>query len=67
VSDGVRLQPDFPVGTNAGRLGVTLAKITAIIGEGKVGTGMVEDTRPGDDFHIEPFSIPRKGLLALGV
>jgi protein ImuB len=40
-----------------GRLDVTLAKITAIVGEGNVGTAVLDDTRRAGDFHIEPFSI----------
>jgi protein ImuB len=40
-----------------GRLDVTLAKITAIVGEGNVGMAVLDDTRRASDFHIEPFSI----------
>lgn len=40
-----------------GRLDVTLAKITAIVGEGNVGMAVLDDTRRAGDFHIEPFSI----------
>jgi len=40
-----------------GRLDVTLAKITAIVGEGNVGMAVLDDTRQAGDFHIEPFSI----------
>lgn len=39
------------------RLDVTLAKITAIVGEGNVGMAVLDDTRRRGDFHIEPFSI----------
>ncbi len=41
-----------------GRLDVTLAKITAIVGEGNVGAAVLDDTRRSSDFHIEPFAIP---------
>jgi protein ImuB len=40
-----------------GRLEVTLARITAIVGEGNVGQAVLDDTRRTGDFHIEPFSI----------
>jgi len=46
--------PQLP---EAGRLDVTLAKITAIVGEGNVGMAVLDDTRRPGDFHIEPFSI----------
>ena len=41
-----------------GRLDITLAKITAIVGEGNVGMAVLDDTRRIGDFHIEAFSIP---------
>lgn len=40
-----------------GRLDITLAKITAIVGEGNVGMAVLDDTRRIADFHVEPFSI----------
>ncbi len=40
-----------------GRLDITLARITAIVGEGNVGQAVLDDTRRSDDFHIEPFVI----------
>jgi protein ImuB len=40
-----------------GRLDVTLARITAIVGEGNVGMAVLDDTRRSSDFHIEPFTI----------
>ena len=40
-----------------GRLDVTLAKITAIVGEGNIGMAVLDDTRRTGDFHIEPFLI----------
>lgn len=40
-----------------GRLDITLAKITAIVGEGNAGMAVLDDTRRSGDFHIEPFSI----------
>jgi protein ImuB len=40
-----------------GRLDVTLAKITAIVGEGNVGQAVLDDTWRAGDFHIEPFGI----------
>lgn len=46
--------PQLP---EAGRLDVTLAKITAIVGEGNVGMAVLVDTRRAGDFHIESFSI----------
>jgi protein ImuB len=46
--------PQLP---EAGRLDVTLAKITAIVGEGNVGMAVLDDTRRAGDFHIESFSI----------
>jgi protein ImuB len=46
--------PQLP---ESGRLDVTLAKITAIVGEGNVGMAVLDDTRRAGDFHIEPFSI----------
>lgn len=41
-----------------GRLDVTLARITAIVGEGNVGQAVLDDTRRMSDFHIEPFCVP---------
>lgn len=46
--------PQLP---ESGRLDVTLARITAIVGEGNVGQAVLDDTRRTGDFHIEPFSI----------
>ncbi len=40
-----------------GRLDVTLARITAIVGEGNVGIAVLDDTRRAGDFHLERFSI----------
>lgn len=40
-----------------GRLDVTLARITAIVGEGNVGMAVLDDTRRSSDFHMEPFAI----------
>lgn len=40
-----------------GRLDVTLARITAVVGEGNVGMAVLDDTRRSSDFHIEPFTI----------
>lgn len=39
------------------RLDVTLARITAIVGEGNVGQAVLDDTLRSEDFHIEPFAI----------
>lgn len=47
-----------------GRLDITLARITAIVGEGYVGQAMLDDTRRSDDFHIEPFSVPTSEPMA---
>jgi protein ImuB len=41
-----------------GRLDVTLARITALVGEGNVGQAVLDDTRRSGDFHIEPFCVP---------
>lgn len=41
-----------------GRLDVTLARITAIVGEGNVGQAVLDDTRRAGDFHVEAFCIP---------
>ena len=40
-----------------GRLDITLARITAIVGEGNVGMAVLDDTRRSSDFHVEPFTI----------
>jgi protein ImuB len=40
-----------------GRLDVTLARITAIVGENNVGQAVLDDTLRASDFHVEPFSI----------
>ncbi|MGC9197799.1 MAG: DNA polymerase Y family protein [Acidobacteriaceae bacterium] len=40
-----------------GKLDVTLARISAIVGEGNVGMAVLNDTRGATDFHIRPFSI----------
>jgi protein ImuB len=40
-----------------GRLDVTLARITAIVGDGNVGMAVLDDTRRSSDFHVEPFAI----------
>jgi protein ImuB len=41
-----------------GRLDVTLARITAIVGEGHVGQAVLDDTRRATDFHVKPFCVP---------
>jgi protein ImuB len=46
------------------RLDVTLARITAIVGEGNVGQAVLDDTRRKEDFHIEAFSVPTSEPMA---
>ena len=57
VTSKVQLGLFSPQLPEPGRLDVTLAKITAIVGEGNVGMAVLDDTRRAGDFHIEPFSI----------
>jgi protein ImuB len=57
VTSKVQLGLFSPQLPEPGRLDVTLAKITAIVGEGNVGMAVLDDTRRIGDFHIEPFSI----------
>lgn len=40
-----------------GRLDVTLARITALVGEGNVGQAVLDDTHMPEGFHIEPFQV----------
>lgn len=47
-----------------GKLDVTLARITAIVGEGNVGQAVLNDTRRADDFHVEPFCVPSTDPVA---
>jgi protein ImuB len=47
--------PQLP---EAARLDVTLARISATVGEGNVGRAVLEDTHALDGFRIEPFTIP---------
>jgi protein ImuB len=57
VTSKVELGLFSPQLPEPGRLDVTLAKITAIVGEGNVGAAVLDDTRRLGDFHIEPFSV----------
>jgi protein ImuB len=57
VTSKVQLGLFSPQLPESGRLDVTLAKITAIVGEGNVGMAVLDDTRRAGDFHIESFSI----------
>ena len=41
----------------ASRLDVTLARISAIVGEGNVGRAVLEDTHAPEGFHVEPFVV----------
>ena len=47
--------PQLP---EAARLDVTLSRICAIVGEGNVGSPVLEDTHALESFRIEPFTIP---------
>jgi protein ImuB len=47
--------PQLP---EAGSLDVTLARISAIVGEGNVGCAVLEDTHAPEGFRIEPFTVP---------
>jgi protein ImuB len=39
------------------RLDVTLARITALVGEGNVGQAVLDDNHSSESFHMEPFRI----------
>jgi protein ImuB len=54
--------PQFP---EAARLDVTLARISAIVGEGNVGRAVLEDTHAPEGFHIEPFTVPSGNSAAV--
>ena len=47
--------PQLP---EAARLDVTLARISAIVGEGNVGRAVLEDTHAPEGFRMEPFTVP---------
>jgi protein ImuB len=47
--------PQLP---EAARLDITLARISAIVGEGNVGRTVLEDTHAPEGFQIEPFTVP---------
>jgi protein ImuB len=48
------------------RLDVTLARISALVGEGNVGRAVLEDTHTPEGFRIEPFAVP-SGSPAMAV
>ncbi|WP_246153307.1 DNA polymerase Y family protein [Terriglobus albidus] len=41
-----------------GRLDVTLARITALVGDNNIGRAVLDDTHTSPGFHMEPFVIP---------
>jgi protein ImuB len=47
--------PQLP---ETGSLDVTLARISAIVGEGNVGRAVLEDTHALEGFRLEPFAVP---------
>jgi protein ImuB len=49
--------PQLPEPT---RLDVTLARISAIVGEGNLGRAVLEDTHAPEGFRIEPFTLPAR-------
>lgn len=49
------------------RLDVTLARISAIVGDGNVGRAVLEDTHAPEGFYIEPFAIPSSNSRAVTV
>ncbi|MGA8529671.1 MAG: DNA polymerase Y family protein [Acidobacteriaceae bacterium] len=42
------------------RLDVTLARLRGVVGDGRVGRAVLEDTHQAEAFRIEPFAIPEK-------
>jgi protein ImuB len=46
------------------RLDVTLARIRAIVGEKCVGSPVLKDTHQPDTFHMEPFTVSSRQVLA---
>lgn len=46
------------------RLDVTVARIRTIVGEGRVGRAVLEDTHEPDAFRMEPFAIPAASAAA---
>jgi protein ImuB len=46
--------PQFP---EAGRLDITLARISAIVGDGNVGRAVLQDSHASESFYIEPFKV----------
>jgi protein ImuB len=47
--------PQLP---EAGRLDITLARLSALVGEGNVGFPALPDRRRPGSFHVEPFALP---------
>jgi protein ImuB len=63
VTSKVQLGLFSPQLPESDRLDVTLARITAIVGEGNVGQAVLSDTHSPKEFHIGPFQVfPPKDL-----
>ncbi len=56
--------PQLP---EAARLDVTLARISAIVGEGNVGIAVLEDTHTPEGFRMEAFAVPSGSSPAVAV
>jgi protein ImuB len=54
--------PQLPEAT---RLDITLARISAIVGEGNVGRAVLDDSHAPEGFHIEPFTVPSGNSAAI--
>lgn len=58
TSSKVQLGIFSPQLPEAAVLDVTLARISAIVGDGNVGRAVLEDTHAPEGFHIESFTVP---------